>query len=105
DIVFDQLGNHLFGAGVISMAVGRPLIANGRLDILKQVSEGEIPVCHAASEEEVVEWLEKLVFDEALRIKTGKASSVFSFRFMDIRNESDYYYDFIQQQMAAGQKK
>ncbi len=100
DILFDQLGAHLIGAGVISMAKGRPLIANARPEILQQVSTGPIPVCHATNPQEVFEWLQKLVFDEDLRIKTGILSSKFAFEFMDIRSESEYYFNFIKNKLA-----
>ncbi|MBL7701546.1 MAG: glycosyltransferase [Ferruginibacter sp.] len=99
DIVFDQLGDHLIGGGIIAMAKGRPLIANARPEILKQISEGEIPVCHSTNADEVYEWLKKLVFDEKLRIDVGAKSSSFAFNFMDIKNESEYYYNFIQEKM------
>jgi hypothetical protein len=95
DIVFDQLGNHLFGAGIIGMAKGRPLIANARIEILKEISTGDIPVCHATTPEEVYSWLKKLVFDEKTRIDIGKKSNDFAFKFMDIKKESDFYYNFI----------
>jgi len=99
DIVFDQLGNHLIGGGIIAMAKGRPLIANARPEILEQISEGEIPVCHSTNADDVYEWLKKLVFDEKYRIDVGTRSSRFAFDFMNIKNESEYYYNFIQKRM------
>lgn len=95
DIIFDQLGEHLFGAGILGMAVGRPLIANARPEILSQISGKEIPVCHSVNANDVYYWLKKLVFDKDLRISKGIQSSEFAFKFMDIRNESEYYYNFI----------
>jgi hypothetical protein len=100
DIVFDQLGNHLIGGGIISMAKGRPLIANARPEILEQISEGEIPVCHSTNADNVYEWLTKLVFDEKYRVDVGVRSSRFAFNFMNIKNESEYYYNFIQKKMG-----
>lgn len=101
DIIFDQLGPHLFGAGIFGMAIGRPLIANARLEILSQVASGdEIPVCHAINEDGVYQWLKRLVFDDQFRVETGKKSSDFAFMHMDIKQESGYYYSFIKEELG-----
>ena len=100
DIVFDQMGSHLFGAGIFAMAMGRPLITNARPDILAQVTDhAPSPVCHAVTPEQVDDWLEKLYNDRELRERIGKDSSNFAFRYMDIRHESDFYYNFIIEKM------
>jgi hypothetical protein len=53
------------------------------------------------NEEQVDEWLEKLYQDQALRERIGRESSLFAFRYMDIRNESEFYYNFIAEKMKS----
>jgi glycosyltransferase involved in cell wall biosynthesis len=75
DIIFEQLGMSLIGmAGLDAMAVGRPLIANGRLDIMEPAIGSPSPICQAETPEQVCHQLQRLVLDEAERERVGSAS-------------------------------
>ena len=75
DIIFEQLGDGLVGLGCLdAMAMGRPVIANGRPDIMKRVFGAELPICHATNAEEVCAQLQKLVLFPEERTRAGIAS-------------------------------
>ena len=61
DIVFDQLGQSMVAmAGLDAMAMGRPVIANGRPEIIGRVVGVPSPICQAGNPEEVCAQLERL---------------------------------------------
>lgn len=75
DIVFDQLGNGMISMGCLdAMAAGRPVIANGRPEIVKQLVGAPAPVCQATTPEEVCGSLERLVPSREERARVGLAS-------------------------------
>ena len=75
DIIFEQLGVGLVGLGCMdAMAIGRPVIANGRPDIMKRVFGEELPICHATNAEEVCAQLQRLVAFPEERKGVGIAS-------------------------------
>ncbi len=81
DIIFDQLGNSAVAMGGLdAMAVGRPLIANARSEIFDVILKEKTQICDSKDEYDVLNWLEKLVFDEEFRIEKGKASRDFVLR-------------------------
>lgn len=78
DIVFDQVGNSISAMVTLeSMALGRPVIANGRMDLLDGPWASGSPLCQAATAEEVCAQLERLVPDADVRCKVGRASRDF----------------------------
>ena len=75
DIVFDQLGASALGmAGLDAMALARPVIANGRPEVLAPYFGYETPICQAATPDEVAFQLKRLVFNPLERESVGKAS-------------------------------
>lgn len=95
DVVFDQLGNHLTGVGIFGMALGRPLIANMRKEIIEKHTNEALPMCNATTPDEVAQWLHKLVSNDELRHQIGATSSVYAKKHFDIRSEAKYFLDFI----------
>jgi glycosyltransferase involved in cell wall biosynthesis len=54
DIIFDQVGNHWMGAiGVYALYMGKPLIANARLDVFKDIWGEDIPILNASTVNEI----------------------------------------------------
>lgn len=75
DIVFEQLGLSVVGmAGLDAMAIGRPIIANGRPEIMRKAIGVESPICQARSPLEVCAQLERLVPNLAERERVADAS-------------------------------
>lgn len=75
DLVFDQFGEGLVAmAGLEAMAAGRPVIANGRPEIMEPLLGEPSPICQAKTPEEVCRELERLVGDSALRQELGLKS-------------------------------
>ncbi len=75
DIIFEQLGMSMVGMGGLdAMAMGRPVIANGRPEIMEQVIGVPSPICQAATSEEVCAQLQRLVPSLAERERVGLAS-------------------------------
>jgi glycosyltransferase involved in cell wall biosynthesis len=91
DIVFDHFGQHVLGGGLYAMAAGRPVITNTRADIFERITGVPMEVCLAANDEEVEQWLNKLVPDEAFRIAKGLASREYVRKYFDIELEADYF--------------
>jgi glycosyltransferase involved in cell wall biosynthesis len=74
DIVFEQLGTSVIGmAGLDAMAVGRPVIADGRPEIMDRVTKSPSPVCQARTPEEVAVQLARLTNPEE-RERLGRVS-------------------------------
>ena len=77
DIVFDQLGLSSVGMGGLdAMAIGRPVIGNARPDVMRH-NLPELPICHAATEGEVAEQLERLVLSREERERVGRESRAY----------------------------
>jgi glycosyltransferase involved in cell wall biosynthesis len=75
DIVFEQLGQSCVGmAGLDGMAIGRPVIANGRPEIFESIHGVKSPICQSATPEQVVQQLKRLVQDPIERLRVGIAS-------------------------------
>jgi hypothetical protein len=75
DIIFEQLGMSTIGmAGLDAMAVGRPIIINGRPEIIEREIGAPFPICQAVTPEDVCHQLQRLVFDETERERVGSAS-------------------------------
>jgi glycosyltransferase involved in cell wall biosynthesis len=75
DIVFDQLDQSVVAmAGLDGMATGRPVIANGRPELIDPVVGAPSPICQARTPQEVAGQLRRLVFDAAERERVGTAS-------------------------------
>lgn len=75
DIIFEQMGVGLVGLGCMdAMAIGRPVIANGRPDIMKRVFSEALPICQATNAEEFCAQLQKLVSYPEERKRVGIAS-------------------------------
>lgn len=78
DVVFDQFGNSMTGMVTLeSMAIGRPVIANGRADLVDGPWAEDNPLCQAATPEEVCAHLLRLVPDSGIRREVGLASRRF----------------------------
>ncbi len=83
DIVFEQLGDSCVGmAGLDAMAMGKPVIANGRPEVLGRVLPRPLPVCQASTPEEVSEALERLTLDEGYRRRVGEEAREYARRFL-----------------------
>ncbi len=77
DIVFDQMGLSVVAMGGLDvMAVGRPLIANARPDVMRHWMASP-PICHAATVEEVAAQLELLILDPEARRRIGQQSRAY----------------------------
>jgi len=61
-------------AGLEGMAAGRPLIANGRPEILEPMLGEPSPICQATTPREVYDQLQRLLSDDALRRHVGEES-------------------------------
>lgn len=78
DIVLEQFGSSAVGiAGLDAMATGRPLIANGRPEILERVTSHSSPILQATSPEEICAHLQRIVPAADLRIAIGRASRAY----------------------------
>lgn len=78
DIIFEQLANGIFGMGCVdAMAIGRPVIANGRPEIITRELGCPMPICQATTSEEVSEHLKALSADPAIRVRIGQDSRHF----------------------------
>lgn len=78
DIVFDQLGKGMISMGCLdAMAMGRPVVANGRPEIVEKLVGIPAPVCQAETSEEVCAQLLRLVPDRAERERVGRLSRLY----------------------------
>ena len=74
DIIFDQLGKSILGmSGMDALAVGRPVIANGRPDVFKRFLDSPLPVLQARTPEEVSAQLVAMSTPEARRAAGERA--------------------------------
>lgn len=75
DIIFDQLGTGMVSMGTLdAMAMGRPVIANGRPEIIETIIGEVSPICQASSAEEVCSQLKRLALNLSERERVGLAS-------------------------------
>lgn len=85
DIVFDQLDRSVVGmAGLDAMALGRPVIANGRPEIFLPLTGVESPICQASSSEEVVVQLRRLACSRDERVRIGLASREYVTKYFSV---------------------
>ncbi len=75
DLVFEQFGQGIVAmAGLEAMAAGRPVIANGRPEILESMLGEPSPICQATDPEQVCNQLHRLLTDDAERLSIGRRS-------------------------------
>ncbi|MFO0739090.1 MAG: hypothetical protein U0270_24550 [Labilithrix sp.] len=90
DVVTEQFGQHVFTGGLYPMLIGRPVIGNGRPEIIFGVTNQESPICQARTPAEVASWLAKLDASIALRNAIGIASREYVLQHCDIRHEASF---------------
>ena len=77
DLVVDQTGTSHIGMAVVdAMTKGRPVLAKAPDMALWGIGE-DLPICHAATEDDICSWLQRLDGDPALRERIGLASRAF----------------------------
>jgi hypothetical protein len=91
DVVFDQLGSQWIGAGAFVMAMGRPVIANGRPEIFEPLTGEKSPVCQATTPEEVCFWLKKLYFDRNEINRIGRESKIYTEKYYSIEKTINFF--------------
>lgn len=75
DVVFDQLGEGIIGMVCLdAMALGRPVIANGRPEMLEPLLGAPSPICQASTPEEVCKQITMLHSNPDERERIGLAS-------------------------------
>lgn len=95
DICFDQVGKNWLGAvGGHAMYLGRPLIANYRPEVFRDIWGSDVPICQADSEEEVYERLVELESID-LRRKLSRQGSAFAERYLSIESAYDRFLSLI----------
>ncbi len=78
DVVFDQLGGGVIGmVSLDAMALGRPVIANARPEILEPLLGAPSPICQARTPAEVSKQINYLHFNPDERARIGLASRKF----------------------------
>lgn len=83
DIVAEQFGRHLIGlAGCEAMQLGRPVVANGRLDEIEKAYGIHPPIVEAKSPEEVCEKMAFLIFNPRERLDIGRRSREFALAYL-----------------------
>jgi len=79
-IAFDQVGSHWLGAvGMYAMYLSLPVIANSCSAVLDQYWGEPSPMCHAQSEDAIIDWLIRLE-DPATRRSIGERSHRFALK-------------------------
>jgi glycosyltransferase involved in cell wall biosynthesis len=82
------------------MLVGRPVIGNGRPEIFRPIQGEDSPVCQASSEEEVFQWLIRLLPDRELRAEIGRTSREFVIRHFNIEDEAKAFAQALEQAIS-----
>ncbi len=103
DIIFEQLGDHVFTGGYYPMLMGRPVIGNGRPEIMQRFTGAVSPICQATTPEEVCSWLARLVPDKGLRRTTGLASRAFVLAHLDLRHEARFIDEHLRTEVLRRQ--
>jgi glycosyltransferase involved in cell wall biosynthesis len=96
DVAFDQLGKQWVGAGLFSMLIGRPLIANGRPEIIENITKEKSPICQAQTEDEVASWLTLLYTNRDLVKEIGLNSREYVLKHYDLRNTVNFFTNFFE---------
>jgi glycosyltransferase involved in cell wall biosynthesis len=82
DIVFEQLAQSVVGmAGLDALATGRPVIANGRPEILEPFLGAPSPICQARTAEEVCRHLGALGASPETRARLGREGRAYVERY------------------------
>lgn len=77
DVIVDQFGDGVIAmAGLDAMAMGKPLLANGRPEIFDRLTGEKSPVCHATTPQEVCRKLLWLC-DPQVRLEVGLRSRTY----------------------------
>jgi hypothetical protein len=83
DVIFDQVGRHLMGGlGIYGLYLGKPVIANARLDVFENIWGRDIPILNATSVDEILNHLIDCKSYE-YREKIGKKSHKFAKKNID----------------------
>lgn len=78
DVVIDQVGTHwMGGVGFYALYMGRPVIANARLDVFGQLWGTDIPILNATTSDQIVSHLVRCE-DLAYRESVAEASHAFA---------------------------
>ncbi len=102
DIVFDQLGMGMIGMGTLdAMAMGRPVIANGRPEIVEPFTGVISPLCQAVTAEEVCLHLEYLVPERKVREQVGIDSRVYVEKYFSAESAATICLERMQQALTA----
>lgn len=97
DVAFDQLGDQWIGVGSFSMLVGRPLIANARLDVFSNYFDKEIPILHSLNSDDVCAHLTKLYLNRTLVLSIGQKSREYILDVYNIEKNVDFYIEKIRE--------
>lgn len=98
DIVIDQVADSLPGSGgVDAMALGRPVIANWRANLIPVYQLPPEACCQAASPQEVCAQLRRLLSDRAEMIRVAEAGR----RYVEMRLSSDAAAGLCEQRLSA----
>lgn len=93
DLVVDQTGTSHIGMAVVdAMAKGRPVLAKGPDPALWKLPE-EVPLCNAATEDEICAWLHRLSQDMPLRERIGQAARLFVEKYCSTRIAAEKILD------------
>lgn len=83
DVVFDQVGKHWMGAiGCYALYMGRPLIANARLDAFGRLWGHDTPILDATREDQIVSHLIRCE-DQSERQRLAEAGHEFAQQHLD----------------------
>jgi glycosyltransferase involved in cell wall biosynthesis len=83
DVIVDQVGHHWMGAvGCYALYMGRPLIANARLDIFGRLWGKDTPILQATTEGEIAQHLRRCE-DMIERQRLAEAGQVFAEQYLD----------------------
>ena len=83
DVMFDQVGNHWSGAiGLYAQYMGKPVIANARLDVFKKIWGDDVATLNATTVDEILEHLHNCSSRE-YRAEVGRASHEFVKKHVD----------------------
>lgn len=96
DVVFEQIGTHYISGGLYAMLQGRPVIGNARPEIFDKALGESSPICHVTNDDEVCKWLSELYSNKELVDDIGKKSRAYVLKHFDIKNETIYFKNFIE---------
>lgn len=75
DIIADQFGTSMPGmVSYTAMSLGRPVLANARVEVIGKIFPEPMPVCHAVTADDLCDQIHSLVFDPEKRILIGERS-------------------------------